>query len=104
MLVYGAGADPIWSEPESAPGPPTSGAGAAKKNVGSATLQKTENKNMYIYNEKLPNIFKSFVFHLPKNGADPKKSAPAQILNRLRLQPKPSAPTSSGSATLPLMP
>ena len=38
------------------------------------------------------NIFKSLVFHLPKNGAgaDPKKSAPApaQILNRLRLQPK----------------
>ena len=36
------------------------------------------------------NIFKSFVFHLPKKGtgADQKKSAPAQILNRLRLQPK----------------
>ena len=27
----GSGADPIWSEPESAPGPRTSGAGAAKK-------------------------------------------------------------------------
>ena len=34
----GAGADPIWSEPESAPGPRTSGAGAAKKSSGSATL------------------------------------------------------------------
>ena len=38
------------------------------------------------------NIFKSFVFYLPKNraGADPKKSAPAkaQILNWLWLQPK----------------
>ena len=34
----GAGADPIWSEPESAPGPRTSGAGAAKKSGGSATL------------------------------------------------------------------
>ena len=31
MLVYGAGADPIWSEPESAPGPRTSGARAAPK-------------------------------------------------------------------------
>ena len=41
MLVYGAGvawsslflhvADPIWSEPESAPGPRTSRVGAAKK-------------------------------------------------------------------------
>ena len=46
MLVYGAGdaflpgagADPIWSEPESAPGPRTSGAEAAQKNSGSATL------------------------------------------------------------------
>ena len=38
------------------------------------------------------NIFKPFCFHLPKKGAgaDPKKSAPApaQISNRLRLQPK----------------
>ena len=38
------------------------------------------------------NIFKSFCFSLAKNqaGADPKKSAlaPAQILNRLRLQQK----------------
>ena len=52
MLVYGAGAawsrlflpgagaraDPIWSEPELAPGPRTSGAGAAPKSGGSATL------------------------------------------------------------------
>ena len=30
------GADPIWSEPESAPGPQT--AGAAQNSVGSATL------------------------------------------------------------------
>ena len=35
-----AGADPIWSEPkpESAPGPRTSGAGAAQKSGCSATL------------------------------------------------------------------
>ena len=32
------GADPIWSEPESAPGPRTSGAGAAQKSGGSTTL------------------------------------------------------------------
>ena len=32
------GADPIWSEPESAPGPRTSGAGAAQKSGSSATL------------------------------------------------------------------
>ena len=37
----GAGADPIWSEPESAPGPWTSRAGAAQKSGGSATLLKS---------------------------------------------------------------
>ena len=39
-FLPGAGADPIWSEPEptSAPGPLTSRAGAAKKSSGSATL------------------------------------------------------------------
>ena len=39
-FLPGAGADPIWSEPESAPGPRTSGAraGAAQKSGGSATL------------------------------------------------------------------
>ena len=31
FFLPGAGADPIWSEPESSPGPRTSGAGAAKK-------------------------------------------------------------------------
>ena len=36
LFLLGAGADPIWSE--SAPGPRTSGAGAAKKSGGSATL------------------------------------------------------------------
>ena len=35
-FLPGAGADPIWSEPESAPGPRT--AGAAQKSGGSATL------------------------------------------------------------------
>ena len=35
-FLPGAGADPIWSEPESAPGPRTSGAGAGAG--GSATL------------------------------------------------------------------
>ena len=36
------------------------------------------------------NIFKLFCFSLAKKGAgaDPKYSAPAQILNQLRLQPK----------------
>ena len=34
----GAEADPFWSEPESAPGARTSGAGAAQKSGGSATL------------------------------------------------------------------
>ena len=36
LFLPGAGADPIWSE--SAPGPWTSGARAAQKSVGSATL------------------------------------------------------------------
>ena len=41
MLVDGAGAAwsrLFWLEPESAPGPRTSGAGAAQKSGGSATL------------------------------------------------------------------
>ena len=38
LFLPGAGADLIWSEPESAPGPRTSGAGAAQKSGGSATL------------------------------------------------------------------
>ena len=37
----GAGADPSRSEPESAPGPWSSGAGAAQKSGGSATLLKS---------------------------------------------------------------
>ena len=37
-LFFAWRADPIWLEPESAPGPRTSGAGAAKKSGGSATL------------------------------------------------------------------
>ena len=40
LFLPGAGADPIWSEPESAPGPRTSGAGAAQKSGGSATLAR----------------------------------------------------------------
>ena len=55
MLVYGAGAawsrlflqagaDPIWSEPESALEPRTSGAGAALKSGGSVTLFASPNK------------------------------------------------------------
>ena len=45
-LVWpGAGADPIWSEPDLAPGPWTSGAGATKKSGGSATLLSTDLKN-----------------------------------------------------------
>ena len=36
LFLPGAEADPIWSEPELAPGPRTSG--AAKKSGGSATL------------------------------------------------------------------
>ena len=38
LFLPGAGANPIWSEPESAPGPWTSGTGAAQKSGGSATL------------------------------------------------------------------
>ena len=38
LFLPGAGADPIWSEPESALGLRTSGAGAAHKSGGSATL------------------------------------------------------------------
>ena len=37
-FLPGAGADPIWSEPESAPGLRTSRAGAAQKSGVSATL------------------------------------------------------------------
>ena len=40
LFLPGAGADPIWPEPESAPGPWTSGAGATQKSGGSATLLK----------------------------------------------------------------
>ena len=36
FFLPGAGADPMWSE--AAPGPRTSGAGAAQKSGGSATL------------------------------------------------------------------
>ena len=36
LFLPGAGANPIWSEPESAPGPRTTG--AAQKSGGSATL------------------------------------------------------------------
>ena len=36
IFLLGAGVDPFWSEPESAPGPRTSG--AAPKSGGSATL------------------------------------------------------------------
>ena len=47
MLLYeaAAGADPIWSEPESASGPRTSW--AAKKSGGSATLNKTHGITRY---------------------------------------------------------
>ena len=38
LFLPGAIAEPIWSEPESAPGPRTSGAGAAQKSGGFATL------------------------------------------------------------------
>ena len=41
LFLPGAGADPIWSEPELAPGPHTSGAGATQKCGGSATLVYT---------------------------------------------------------------
>ena len=39
-MLPGAGADPIWTEPESARGPRTSGAGAAQKSGGFATPVK----------------------------------------------------------------
>ena len=40
LFLPGAGADPIGSEPESAPGPQTDG--AALKSGGSATLSDTQ--------------------------------------------------------------
>ena len=43
MSVYGAGAAPVWSEPESATGPRTSG--AALKSGGSATLILSEHSS-----------------------------------------------------------
>ena len=46
LFLPGAGADPSRSEPESAPGPWPSGAGAAQKSGGSATLGKN-NINLY---------------------------------------------------------
>ena len=63
MLVYGAGAafftgagaDPICLEPESAPGPRTSGAGDAKNSGGSATLSTSAiyyTKICSVYNER----------------------------------------------------
>ena len=58
LFLSGAEADPILSEAESAPGPRTYGAGAAKKSGGSATLiyyyyiaacaKKLENANITI--------------------------------------------------------
>ena len=36
--LIGAGVDPIWSEPESAPEPRIAGAGATQKSGGSAAL------------------------------------------------------------------
>ena len=39
LFLTGAVDDRIWSEPESAPVPQASGAGAAQKSGGSATLQ-----------------------------------------------------------------
>ena len=41
FFLLGAGADPIWSELESAPGLRTSRAGAAQKSEGSATRLDT---------------------------------------------------------------
>ena len=51
----GAGADPICLEPESAPGPRTSGAGDAKNSGGSATLSTSAiyyTKICSVYNER----------------------------------------------------
>ena len=41
LFLPGAGAVPIWSDPESTPGPRTSGDGAAQKSGSSATLPLT---------------------------------------------------------------
>ena len=48
LFLPGVEADPIWSEPKSAPGPQTSRAGATKKIVGSATLVLSGNKGMAV--------------------------------------------------------
>ena len=42
LFLPGVGSDPSRLEPESAPGPWTSGAGAAQKSGGSATLRETQ--------------------------------------------------------------
>ena len=47
-FLPGAGAEPIWSEPESAPAPRTAKAGAAQKSGGSATLHLTPTKKFFI--------------------------------------------------------
>ena len=46
FFLPGDGADPIWSEPEWAPGPWTSGAGAAQRSSGSATLVGTNEEDI----------------------------------------------------------
>ena len=48
LFLPGAGADPSRSEPESAPGPWPSGAGAAQKSGGSATLHPNMSKKYCI--------------------------------------------------------
>ena len=50
LFLPGARADPSRSEPESAPGPWPSGAGAAQKSGGSATLKQTINQAELIAN------------------------------------------------------
>ena len=59
LFLPGAGADPTRSEPESAPGPLPSGAGAAQKSGGSTTLPGVEIVGIFQYS-----FFRFFPVHV----------------------------------------
>ena len=62
LFLPGAGADPSRLEPESAPGPWQTGAGAAQKSGGSATLLKSSsNTNIFLKLNKII-FFKKIAF------------------------------------------
>ena len=59
LFLPGAGADPVWSEPESAPGPRT--CGAAQKVAALQHWLDGLSPEIYIYSPSLYNL--SFLFH-----------------------------------------